>query len=165
MVEKNLTIEGMTCASCAQSVEKATKKLPGMQEASVNLATEKLKVNFDENVLSIKEIQDAVEDAGYKAITDVVKKNFIINGMTCASCVQSVEKATRKLDGVIESNVNMATEKMVIQYDPSIVTVADIKNAVADAGYEAQEDVEAGNSVDEDREKKEQHIKEMWRRF
>ena len=88
MTEKTLTIEGMTCASCALSVEKATKKLPGMQEASVNLATEKLKVIFDENVLSIKEIQDAVEDAGYKAITDVVKKNFIINGMTCASCVQ-----------------------------------------------------------------------------
>lgn len=165
MTEKTLTIEGMTCASCAQSVEKATKKLPGMQEASVNLATEKLKVNFDENVLSIKEIQDAVEEAGYKAITDAVKKNFIISGMTCASCVQSVEKATRKLDGVIESNVNMATEKMVIQYDPTIVTVADIKNAVADAGYEAQEDVEAGNSVDEDRKKKERHIKEMWRRF
>jgi P-type Cu+ transporter len=165
MTEKTLTIEGMTCASCAQSVEKATKKLPGMQEASVNLATEKLKVNFDENVLSIKEIQDAVEEAGYKAITDVVKKNFIISGMTCASCVQSVEKATRKLDGVIESNVNMATEKMVIQYDPTMLTVADIKNAVADAGYEAQEDVEAGNSVDEDREKKERHIKEMWRRF
>jgi P-type Cu+ transporter len=165
MTEKTLTIEGMTCASCAQSVEKATKKLSGMQEASVNLATEKLKVNFDENVLSIKEIQDAVEEAGYKAITDVVKKNFIISGMTCASCVQSVEKATRKLDGVIESNVNMATEKMVIQYDPTMVTVADIKNAVADAGYEAQEDVEAGNSVDEDREKKERHIKEMWRRF
>ena len=165
MTEKTLTIEGMTCASCAQSVEKATKKLPGMQEASVNLATEKLKVIFDENVLSIKEIQDAVEDAGYKAITDVVKKNFIINGMTCASCVQSVEKATRKLDGVIESNVNMATEKMVIQYDSTTLTVADIKNAVADAGYEAQEDVDAANSVDEDREKKEQHIKEMWRRF
>jgi P-type Cu+ transporter len=165
MTEKTLTIEGMTCASCAQSVEKATKKLSGMQEASVNLATEKLKVNFDENVLSIKEIQDAVEEAGYKAITDVVKKNFIISGMTCASCVQSVEKATRKLDGVIESNVNMATEKMVIQYDPTMLTVADIKNAVADAGYEAQEDVEAGNSVDEDREKKERHIKEMWRRF
>ncbi|MCM3667144.1 heavy metal translocating P-type ATPase [Mesobacillus subterraneus] len=165
MTEKTLTIEGMTCASCAQSVEKATKKLPGMQEASVNLATEKLKVNFDENILSIKEIQDAVEEAGYKPITDAVKKNFIITGMTCASCVQSVEKATRKLDGVIESNVNMATEKMVIQYDSTMVTVADIKNAVADAGYEAQEDVEAGNSVDEDREKKELHIKEMWRRF
>ena len=165
MTEKTLTIEGMTCASCAQSVEKAAKKLPGMQEASVNLATEKLKVNFDENALTIKDIQDAVEDAGYKAITDVVKKTFIINGMTCSSCVQSVEKATRKLDGVIESNVNMATEKMVIQFDPTAVTVADIKNAVADAGYEAQEDIESGNSVDEDREKKELHIKEMWRRF
>ncbi|MDQ0415088.1 heavy metal translocating P-type ATPase [Mesobacillus stamsii] len=165
MTEKTLTIEGMTCASCVQSVEKAVKKLPGMQEANVNLATEKLKVHFDENELTIKDIQNAVEDAGYKAITDVVKKSFIINGMTCLSCVQSVEKATRKLDGVIDSNVNMATEKMVIQFDPTVVTVADIKKAVADAGYEAQEDIDAESSADADREKKELHIKEMWRRF
>jgi P-type Cu+ transporter len=165
MTEKILSIEGMTCASCVQTVEKATKKLAGVVEASVNLATEKLKVNFDENVLSVKEIQDAVADAGYKALTDVVTKTFVINGMTCASCVQSVEKATRKLPGVIEANVNLATEKMVIQYDPTAATVADIKKAVEDAGYEAVEDVEAANSVDEDRAKKEEHIKEMWRRF
>lgn len=165
MIEKTLTIEGMTCASCAQSVEKATKKLAGVIEASVNLATEKLKVNYDENVLSIKEIQDAVADAGYKALTDVVTMTFVINGMTCSSCVQSVEKATRKLEGVIESIVNMATEKMVIQYDPAIVTVAEIKKAVEDAGYEAVEDVDSATSVDKDRAKKEKHIKEMWRRF
>ncbi|MEH7886994.1 heavy metal translocating P-type ATPase [Bacillus sp. JJ1609] len=165
MTEKILSIEGMTCASCAQSVEKAVKKLAGVVEASVNLATEKLKVNYDENVLSVKEIQDAVSDAGYKALTDVVMKTFVINGMTCASCVQSVEKATRKLPGVMEANVNMATEKMVIQYDPTAVTVADIKKAVQDAGYEAVEDVESSNTVDEDRAKKEKHIKDMWRRF
>ena len=165
MTIKTLNIEGMTCASCAQRIEKAITKLPGVQEASVNLATEKLNVDFDESVLSVKGIQDAVEKAGYKAITDVEKKTFRINGMTCASCVQSVEKVTRKLDGVMESNVNMATEKMVIVYDPAVVTVAGIKSAVADAGYEAHEDLSAGTSVDEDREKKEKHIKEMWRRF
>jgi P-type Cu+ transporter len=165
MVEKTFTIEGMTCASCVQSVEKAVRKLSGIMEASVNLANEKLKVSFNEEVLSVKDIQDAVADAGYKAVTEAITKTFVINGMTCSSCVQSVEKATRKLPGVIESNVNMATEKMVIQYDPAIVTVADIKKAVEDAGYEAVEDVEAGSSADVDREKKEQHIKEMWRRF
>lgn len=165
MVEKTLTIEGMTCASCVQSVEKAVRKLDGIVEASVNLATEKLKVSFNEDTVSIKEIQDAVADAGYQAVTDTVTKTFIINGMTCASCVQSVEKATRKLAGVMEANVNLATEKMVIQYDPAIVTVADIKKAVEDAGYEAVKDVEAGSSADVDRAKKEQHIKEMWRRF
>ncbi|MGR3763157.1 heavy metal translocating P-type ATPase [Rossellomorea sp. NS-SX7] len=165
MTEKTLSIEGMTCASCSQAVEKATGKLMGVQEASVNLATEKMKVRFDENQITLKEIKDAVDDAGYKAVTEMEKKTFTVSGMTCASCVQSVEKATGKLQGVKESNVNMATEKMVIEYDPSMVTVSDIRKAVSDAGYEAEEDVDAGDTVDEDREKKEQHIKHMWKRF
>ncbi|MFD1864843.1 heavy metal translocating P-type ATPase [Planococcus chinensis] len=164
-MEKLLNVEGMTCASCAQSVEKAIKKLPGVTESNVNLATEKVKVVYDEGVVSVQDIQEAVEDAGYKALTDTVTKTFVVEGMTCASCVQSVEKATRKLPGVIQSNVNLATEKMAIQYDPASLSVGEIKAAVVDAGYEIQEDAATQESADEDKEKKEQHIKEMWRRF
>lgn len=164
-MEKMLNVEGMTCASCAQSVEKAIKKLPGVTESNVNLATEKVKVVYDEGVVSVQDIQEAVEDAGYKALTDTVTKTFVVEGMTCASCVQSVEKATRKLTGVLQSNVNLATEKMAIQYDPAALSVGDIKTAVSDAGYEAHEDAATQESADEDKEKKEQHIKEMWRRF
>jgi P-type Cu+ transporter len=165
MTEKTLSIEGMTCASCSQAVEKATAKLSGVQEANVNLATEKLNIRFDENEITLDEIKNAVDDAGYKAVSEMEKKTFTVSGMTCASCVQSVEKATSKLDGVKETTVNMATEKMVIQYDPSVLSTAAIKKAVSDAGYEAHEDVDAGDAVDEDREKKEQHIKHMWKRF
>ncbi|WP_404466645.1 heavy metal translocating P-type ATPase [Planococcus rifietoensis] len=164
-MEKLLTIEGMTCASCAQSVEKSAGKLSGVEEASVNLATEKLKVRFDEQAVSIEDIYDAVEQAGYKALAPAETKTFTIEGMTCASCVQSVEKATRKLEGVAESNVNMATEKMVIRFDPQQITVNDIKAAVADAGYTAVEDVDGESTADKDREKKQQHIHSMWRRF
>ncbi|MDR5650618.1 copper ion binding protein, partial [Staphylococcus nepalensis] len=93
------------------------KKLPGVQESNVNLATEKLNISFDENAVSAQDIQNAVNKAGYKALTDVEQKSFAITGMTCASCVQTVEKATRKMDGVIESNVNLATEKLNISFD------------------------------------------------
>ena len=165
MTDKTVSIEGMTCASCSQAVEKATKKLAGVQQASVNLATEKLNITYDENELSLEEIKQAVDDAGYKAVTEMETKTFSVTGMTCASCVQSVEKATRRLDGVKESSVNMATEKMVIHYDPAVVSVSDIKTAVSDAGYEASEDIDTEDSVDEDRAKKEQHIKTMWKRF
>ncbi|WP_201714118.1 heavy metal translocating P-type ATPase [Rossellomorea arthrocnemi] len=165
MTEKTLNIEGMTCASCSQAVEKATKKLAGVQQASVNLATEKLTITFDENELTIEEIKKAVDEAGYKAVIEMEKKTFSVTGMTCASCVQSVEKATRKLDGVKESTVNMATEKMVIEYDSAVASVSDITNAVADAGYAARENTDSEDSVDEDRDKKEQHIKTMWKRF
>lgn len=165
MATKTLNIEGMTCASCAQTVEKATKKLQGVTESNVNLATEKLNINFDDSAVSIQDIQAAVDKAGYKAITDTEKKTFAITGMNCASCAQTIEKATRKLDGVLEANVNLATEKMNIQYDASAVSVSDIMDAVSNAGYEAREDIESAESVDEDREKKQRAIKNLWKRF
>lgn len=108
MTTETLNVEGMTCASCVQSVEKTTKNLTGVTQSNVNLATEKLTINFDANTVSLQEIQDAVSNAGYKAVPDTQKKTFAINGMTCASCAQSVEKATGKLEGVYESNVNLA---------------------------------------------------------
>lgn len=165
MATKTFNIEGMTCASCVQTVEKATKKLPGVQESNVNLATEKLNISFDENAVSAQDIQNAVNKAGYKALTDVEQKSFAITGMTCASCVQTVEKATRKMNGVIESNVNLATEKLTIQYDPTVVSVSDITQAVSNAGYEAHEDLETPDSVNEEKDKKQQKIKSIWTRF
>ncbi|MEQ2467048.1 heavy metal translocating P-type ATPase [Niallia hominis] len=165
MAEKTLNIEGMTCASCAQRIEKVTKKLPGVKSSSVNLATEKMNIQYDENAISLQDIQAAVDKAGYKAVANTEKKTFAISGMTCASCAQTIEKATRKLDGVLESNVNLATEKMNIQFDPTIVTVSDIIQAVSHAGYEAHEDIETAESVDEDREKKQREIKGLWKRF
>ena len=165
MENKVFDIEGMTCASCAQVVEKATSKLSGVSKASVNLATEKLTVEFDKNKTSEQAIQKAVADAGYKAVVKVTHKTFVIDGMTCASCAQVVEKVVNKLPGVVTASVNLATEKMFVDFDPSTLNVSDITKAVADAGYSATEEFDAADTVDKDREKKQQHIKEMWRRF
>ncbi|EOH95086.1 heavy metal translocating P-type ATPase [Enterococcus haemoperoxidus ATCC BAA-382] len=165
MEAKTFDIEGMTCASCAQTVEKATAKLTGVSKATVNLATEKLNVEYDESKLSERDIQKAVSDAGYEALSNVQQRTFDIEGMTCASCAQTIEKATSKLTGVTKASVNLATEKMVVDFDPSIINVSDITKAVSDAGYEAIEQVDSADTVDKDREKKQKHIKEMWQRF
>lgn len=165
MEAKTFDIEGMTCASCAQTVEKATAKLTGVSKATVNLATEKLNVEYDESKLSERDIQKAVSDAGYEALSNVQQRTFDIEGMTCASCAQTIEKATSKLTGVTKASVNLATEKMVVDFDPSTINVSDITKAVADAGYEAIEQVDSADTVDKDREKKQKHIKEMWQRF
>jgi len=130
-LDKIFKIEGMTCAACAKTVERVTKKLNGVNEANVNIATEKLNINFDENKVSPKEIQAAVEKAGYKAISDAISKTMKIEGMTCASCAKNVERATKKLDGVTESNVNFATEKLTISYESSKVKISDIKKAIS----------------------------------
>src|SRR5690625_6702118 len=150
----------------SQTVEKATNKLQCVTESNVNLATEKLTISYDENAISLQDIQSAVDKAGYKAISaDTENKTFALTGMTCASCVQTIEKATRKLDGVLESNVNLATNKMHIQYDATAVSNSDIIEAVSNAGYEAHEDITSSESVDEAREQKEKEIKSLWKRF
>ena len=165
MTHKTFTIEGMTCASCAQTVEKAAKKLPGVQEANVNLATEKLTIDYDQANLSEKDIQAAVADAGYQTMSPDVQKTFNIEGMTCASCAQTVEKAVGKLSGVSTVSVNLATEKMQIHYDPATVTASSITQAVADAGYEAVEEVDSANEADEHQDKKAVYIQSIWKRF
>lgn len=165
MEHKVFSIEGMTCASCAQTVEKAAQKLPGVKAANVNLATEKMNIQFDGSALTEADIQKAVADAGYTAISNTVRKTFNIEGMTCASCAQTVEKATQKLTGINLAAVNLATEKMVVEYDPGVLNLSDITKAVSEAGYEAHEEVVTADTVDLDREKKQQHIREMWHRF
>ncbi len=162
MINKSLKIEGMTCASCAKAVERTTKKLDGVEDSNVNLATEKLSISFNEEILSLEDIQAAIEKAGYKAITETVSKTIKVEGMTCASCSNAVERVTRKLDGVVESNVNLATEKLSISYDPSSLRLSDIKKAIEKAGYKA---VDEDLTVDLDKEKKENEINTIWRRF
>lgn len=162
MTAKSLKIEGMTCAACAKAVERISKKLDGVTEANVNFATEKLNINYDESKISIPDIQLAIEKGGYKALIESSSKTLKIEGMTCAACAKSIERVTKKLDGVIEANVNYATEKLNISYEPSRVRVSDIKKAVEKAGYKASEEE---TTVDADKEKKEKEIKLLWNKF
>ena len=162
MANKSLKIEGMTCASCAKAVERATKKLDGVTESNVNLATEKLTISYKPDKVTVADIEKAIEKAGYKAVNSVINKTMKIEGMTCASCSKAVERVTRKIEGVTESNVNLATEKLSISYESDKVKVADIKKAIEKAGYKA---IEEEITVDTDKEKKEKETKLLWNKF
>ncbi len=162
MDTKLLKIEGMTCTACAKAVERVSKKLPGVEEANVNFATEKLNITYDETKVNLLQIQNAVEKAGYKALVETSNKTLKIEGMTCAACAKTVERVTKKLDGVVEANVNFATEKLSIRFEPSKVRTSDIKKAIEKAGYKASEEE---SNVDKDRDKKEKEIKALWNRF
>lgn len=165
MENKEFTIDGMTCASCAQTVENTTKNLPGVNKAVVNLATEKLNIEYDQDVLAEADIQQAVADAGYEANSNLVRKTLNVEGMTCASCTQTVEKATQNLKGMKQAAVNLATEKLTVEYDPSILNFSAITKAVSEAGYEAHEEVASADQVDLDQDKKNYQIKSLWNRF
>ncbi|MBZ9624751.1 heavy metal translocating P-type ATPase [Clostridium sp. FP2] len=162
METKSLKIEGMTCAACAKSVERISKKLPGVVEANVNFATEKLNISYDETKVKLLDIQNAVEKGGYKALVETSNKTLKIEGMTCAACAKTIERVIKKLPGVVETNVNFATEKLNISFEPTRVRTSDIKKAIEKAGYKACEDE---SNVDIDREKKEKEIKALWNRF
>ena len=90
------------------------------------------------------------------------KKTLKIEGMTCAACVRAVERSVKKLDGVADANVNLATEKLSISFEPSKVKTSDIKKAVSKAGYKALDDE---ISIDYDREKKEKEMQLLWKKF
>lgn len=165
---KSFAIEGMTCASCAQTVEKAAKKVRGVTQASVNLATEKLSIEYDESTFSVENLQKAVDNLGYEMVTqEGTTQTFAIEGMTCASCAQTIEKAVGKLSGVDKVSVNLATEKMQVSYNPSVISVSDVTGAVSNSGYAAV--LETTDTQDhsraEKREKKEKRMKQLSNRF
>jgi Cu+-exporting ATPase len=156
----------MTCAACAQRVERTVRKLTGVGQANVNLASEKLFVEFDAANLPLSTIKEAVHKIGYEVAEKAVNANITvpIGGMTCAACAQRVEKTVRKLDGVVSASVNLATEKAAVTYDPQKIRVSAIKAAIERIGYKAL-DVSKTDAADEDRARKQKEIRVLWTKF
>lgn len=132
LVDLTFKVEGMTCASCVTRVEKALKSVPGVENASINLATEKATVRAKPTI-GFDTLSAAVEKAGYDVQSETV--SLSISGMTCASCVMRVEKALKKVPGVTDASVNLATEKA--QITAVGVPVDRLIAAVEKAGYGA----------------------------
>lgn len=130
-------VTGMTCATCAGTIADSLSELEGVLQADVNLATERASVTFDPEKVDVAKMRKAVEDAGYGVILNEL--TLSIGGMSCASCVNTVEEAVGELDGVLSASVNLVTEKLTVRYDPQRIRIAQIKKAVVDAGYEVIE--------------------------
>jgi len=138
MANKKITlkIKDMSCASCAQTVEKALNKADGVSEAQVNFAAEKAYITFDPRKSSREKLIKVVKNSGYDVKEEKTKISFSIDGMTCASCSAAVEKALNKSEGVYQANVNIATEKGSVEYNPELLTKNDFREIVKNSGYE-----------------------------
>lgn len=158
-------IEGMTCASCSSAVERVTRKMPGVERSEVNLATNKMTIEYDDNSVKSEDIIKKVDKAGFAAKLAVNKKDITIGveGMTCASCSSSIERVTRKIPGVYSSEVNLATNKAHVVYDPTLVKVTDIKNAITKAGFTPKDIHEETAQVAIKKEK--DSLKKSWNRL
>ncbi len=142
-----LDIEGMTCASCVGRVERALKAVPGVEGASVNLATERAEITGP--ALDRAALIRSVETAGYDVRRPPV--DLAIEGMTCASCVARVEKALISVPGVTSAAVNLATERVTVAgtADPAALIAA-----VEKAGYDARVAAAAGEAMAEAAERR-----------
>ena len=162
----DIKISGMTCASCAKAVERAVKKLDSSVEANVNMATEKLSISYDKDKVKGEDIEKAIEKAGFGVVKEVENKEVIIpiGGMTCASCVKAVERAVKKIDGVKNIQVNLATEKASISYESGKVKLYEIKGAIEKAGFKVLE-MESKQSIDEDKLRKEKEMNTLLVKF
>ncbi len=129
-------VRGMTCAACVSTVEKALRSVPGVVEASVNLATEEASVQAGTEEGLAAAIAKGLEEAGYGLGTEEV--SFSIEGMTCAACVGSVESALRGAPGVTKASVNLATERATVSVASGMVSVDELVRSVEEAGYGAR---------------------------
>jgi len=133
MIRVNIPIRGMSCAACAQTIEKGLKETAGIASGHVNLATESAVVEYDPEKVDLVQVRSVINGSGYDVASR--KSVFPVSGMTCASCVSRVENALSTIPGVISTTINLASEKVSVEYLDS-VTFSDLRQAVRDAGYD-----------------------------
>jgi len=144
--QTTLQITGMTCAACANRIERGLKKLEGVTSANVNFALEKASITYDPAKLSVAQLEQTIEKLGYGTVKEVAE--FRLEGMTCAACANRIEKGLNRLPGVTSATVNLALETARVEYTPGEVSPADIQNKVKQLGYKAhlkQEEADAGD--------------------
>ena len=160
----SLPVEGMTCAACVGHVESALKGVPGVVEASVNLATEKASVELASSEVPFAVIQEAVSGAGYKIGTQSASLN--IGGMTCAACVGHVENALLSVPGVSQASVNLGVERATVEFVPGLAELSDLQAAVEGAGYRVEGFNDAGDQERElERLSKVKEVRELRKRL
>jgi P-type Cu+ transporter len=144
-----MPVTGMTCANCAATIERNVRKLPGISEANVNLATEKLSVIFNPVELDEQGIISRVEKIGYGIA--VGKTELPITSLRDNSDALSLEKLLRKQSGVLVANVSYGTERVSLEYIPGMTSIAELAGIIRKDGFsvvqagesESMEDVEA----------------------
>jgi Cu+-exporting ATPase len=158
----DLPITGMSCASCALKIEKGLAKVEGVSQATVNFAAEKATVFFHPAQTDVSHLIEKVKDLGYGA--KVEKVVLPIQGMTCASCVNKVEKALNSVKGVVQASVNFATERASVEYIPEEVSIRDLKKVVQEAGYQVLE-VKEEDIVEKERLAREAELSRLKLKF
>lgn len=156
-----LPVAGMTCASCVSHVEGALNELSGVSNVVVNLATSKVTLAINPEQITIPDLKKSIEEVGYSV--PIAELTLDVSGMTCASCVDHVEKAIQALPGVEAVAVNLGLNTARVVYIPGVATSTMIKRAVREVGYDASERSEGADALDRERLAREDEIQRQGR--
>ncbi len=137
--QKHLTLPilGMTCANCVATVERNLKKVEGVDSANVNLSSERAAVSYDPQKANLGDFIDRVQRAGYEIAMG--EASLGIKNLSDSSDVHRLEKVLMAVEGVIEANVNLASEKALIKYVPTVVSQNELRRLIRSAGFETLE--------------------------
>jgi len=141
--QTSLDITGMTCAACANRIEKGLNKLEGVTEANVNFTMERATVTYDPSKINVTQMEQNVQKLGYGVAKEVVDLDLV--GMFCAACAVKIEKVLNKTPGVTNAVVNFAMETARVEYNKSDVSITDIQQRVEKLGYKAVTKQEDGD--------------------
>jgi Cu+-exporting ATPase len=158
-----LPIEGMSCASCAATVQQALGGAPGVSAASVNYATAKAAVEYDDAQTGVGRLAQAVRDAGYQC--GQATTTFGISDLHYAPSVAGLERELAGIVGVIRAAANQATETVTVTYVPGIVTGEQLAHAVRAAGFRTVEPIAAEDPVERERLAREREVRVLTRKF
>lgn len=153
-----LKVTGMTCAACANRIEKVLNKMEGVK-AHVNLAMEKATIQYDPSKQTIADIETKIENLGYGVATE--KVTLDIEGMTCVACATRIEKGLNRMEGVTSAAVNLATNSAVVEYKEGVTSVEDILEKIKKLGYKGQ----IRNEEQDDAGRKEERLKQKQRQL
>ncbi|KAG0055127.1 hypothetical protein BGZ83_009539 [Gryganskiella cystojenkinii] len=136
-----LSIQGMTCASCVASIEKMLVDAPGLISIKVALLAERATIEYVEGLTSPRQIADMIDDMGFEASPIIEKRKDLVDlqvyGMTCASCVNSIESELRKTPGILSVSVSLTLQAAKVEYDNQVLGVRDIVEKIQDMGFDA----------------------------
>ncbi|MBG9986407.1 copper-translocating P-type ATPase [Facklamia sp. DSM 111018] len=147
MNQESYPVQGMHCASCATRIEKVLNELVGVEKAEVNLIAELVTLHYDPTQISLQEIDEAIAKNGYQLIlnqdnnyhqadTESVQQRYTLEGITCSSCAQTIQKNIQTLPNIKSAQVNLATETMLVEWENQANTQA-IIDTVEKIGYHA----------------------------
>ncbi|WP_130891338.1 heavy metal translocating P-type ATPase [Fusobacterium ulcerans] len=164
-MKKTYKLGGISCQVCVNKIEKKLSKLEGIKEATVNLSTEKLSVDYDETILKEEIIIETVKKLGYEIEeeSDLKDIELDIDGISCQVCVNKIEKKVSKLNGVKSVAVNLANSRGKIVYDSDVIKLSEILEVMQKMGYTGTRHEESSENQ-KDKEK-EDHLKREFLEF